>query len=263
MTWMLGYPNRCGSSASATAQGSWETAAPAANVLTRNYAQVARSTNADAANTVLGLDLGAAATFRVLALPGHNLSAAAQIALDAGTTSGGTDVVVGSLADVWSIDDGDGSSRAAVVVLPAEVSARYVTIRISDEANADGYVQLARAWLGPVITPTYDPAYGLQHGLLDMSSTDRSDAGALWVTARRRLRTASFALEGLSLAEADALHELQRAAGTTEEVLYLPHADHAARRQRYGFVGTLQELSAIEYPWPRHRRLPMRLTETA
>lgn len=263
MSWLLGYPNLCGSGATATASGSWQTALPASNVLTRDYSQVARSSDATESSTILGIDLASAQSFRGLALVGTNLSAAAQLALDAGTTNGGTDVVSGSMADAWAITDPDGAAFAAIVLLPAAVSARYVTVRISDEANADGYVQIARLWLGPMFTPPYDPAYGLLHGLQDLSSIDRSDGGALWLTKRRRLRNASFALEGLSLDQADTLHELQRAAGTTEEVLYLPHVDHPARRQRYGLVGTLQELSPIEYPWPRLRRLAVRVIEAA
>lgn len=261
--WMLGYPNRCGSAASVGALGSWSTALPAANVLTRDYSQVARSSDATESSTILGLDLGSAMTWRALALVGTNLSADAQLALDAGTSGGGTEVLSGSMADAWAYSDASGTTHTVLVLLGSTVTARYPTVRISDEANADGYVQIGRVWLGPVVTPAYDPAYGLQHGLRDMSSTDRSDGGALWVTARRRLRTVSMVLEGLSLDEADELHELQRAAGTTDEVLYIPHADHPARRQRYGFVGTLDELGAIEYPWPRLRRLPLRLTEAA
>ena len=63
--------------------------------------------------------------------------------------------------------------------------------------------------------------------------------------------------------EAGYLYEIQRLLGTTGEVLYLPYPDDLGESQRYGYLGRLSELSAIEYPYPKIRSLPLKIEEIA
>jgi hypothetical protein len=51
--------------------------------------------------------------------------------------------------------------------------------------------------------------------------------------------------------------------GMTGEVLYYPYPDEPGRSQQYGFLGRLMEMSALEYPYHRVRRLPLRIQEVA
>jgi hypothetical protein len=259
----LGYPNIADT---ATASGgSWLAGLPASNVQTRSFANVARSADAAAASTKIKFDHGSAKAAQVLCLAGHNLSSAATIKWSRGTTDGGNDVYAGSAVNVWQITPTafDGRAYAAVIVLPQAYTARYDLIELSDTTNAAGYVEVARAWISTLWTPTYNAAYGLRDSVQDLSGVERSDGGALWVTARRKLRAVQLVLDALSLSEADDIHNLQMSAGTTEEVMYVPDVASSATQQRYGYIATIEELDAIEYPYYRTRSAPIRLKEVA
>jgi hypothetical protein len=83
------------------------------------------------------------------------------------------------------------------------------------------------------------------------------------VAQRRTLRQVSLVMEGLALDVGDALHEMLRTHGATAEVVYLFDTADAAATQRYGFVGTAAEMTPLEYPYYRMRKLPLRITERA
>jgi hypothetical protein len=218
-----------------------------------------------AASTKIRLDHGAAVSVLALCIAGHNLSSTATITWSRGTTTGATDVYAGSAVNAWQITPQtyDGRAYSSVLVLPQAYSARHDLIEISDTTNTAGYVEISRVFVGAVWVPTYNVGYGLQDGIEDLSSTDRSDGGSLWTTQRRKLRYVQAVLEALTTTEADTMHNMQMAAGTTEEVLYLPDLASTSSQQRYGFLATMEELSPIEYPYFRQRALPLRLKEAA
>ncbi len=147
--------------------------------------------------------------------------------------------------------------------LPAASSARYERLTLVDEANGDGYLEVAWLSVWAPLVLTYGAEIGLQDEMIAFDGVERSATGALWANRQRPLRQVSMVLRGSPTAEADALHELLRCAGRTEPVLYMPDLADRAATQRYGFVGTAAELSAIEFPYPRHRHLPLRFTEYA
>lgn len=269
----LFWPNRAAAGV-AVSGGSWLAGLPASNVCDPQIAKVARSTDALAASTKIRLDLGSARSLRAFALVNHNLSAAAQWRVLLGTTSGASDVYAGSLA-TWlhasfeagltaqGMEDAEylRDGTPAIIVLPAFYTGRHVTIEISDTANADGYVQIGRVFAGGGFIPTINASYGLQDSWIDLSTADFSEAGSLWGTPRRRLRTVRFVLDALTLAEGEQLHEMQRVLGTIDEVLYVPDVADAAVSQRFGMLGTISELSALDYPYPRMRSLPLAIRQ--
>lgn len=242
--------------------GDWLVSLPASNVQTRDFAEVARSTNDSAASTVIRLDHGSAKTARVVCIVGHNLSATATIAWTRGTTSGGSDVYAGAAVNAWQITPSafDGRQYDAWVVADA-TAARHDTISIADESNGDGYVEIGYLWVGDLWSTTYGPSNGLTHGLQDFSGAERSDGGAFWSTRRRRIRNTTMVLEAVTPSEAAVLHDLQVYSASTEPVLYCADKGIAEDRQRYGFVGLLAEMSGVEWPYHRHGRLPLRITE--
>lgn len=245
--------------------GGWAAAFPASNVGTRSYAEVARSTNALTTNTQLRLDHGAAVPVRAVAVVAHNLSDAALVRWSRGTTSGGNDVYAGAWVDAWRFTPSvySGRCHAWIFDLGSTYTARYDLLEIDDTANPDGYVQIGRVFVdGAGFIPTINAQYGLQDGLRDLSATDRSDSGALWVTARRTMRTVSCVMPRLDEDEGDEMHEMMRVCGTGQEVLYLPEMANTPRMQRYGFLGTLDEMSPLEYPLYRNRSVGLRLTES-
>ena len=94
----IGWPNRA---ASATlSAGSWT---GLANLNNSNYWEVARSTNASPANTVINIDIGSVKALRAVALAAHNLSANASWCIKLGTSAGASDIYDSGNQAVWAM----------------------------------------------------------------------------------------------------------------------------------------------------------------
>lgn len=243
--------------------GSWLAGLPLNNLKTSELAARARSSTDSTTDTKILIDHGSAVNVRVVWLAAHNLSSAAQMRVLRGTSSGGSQVYSGTLANVWHISPagGTGETYGAFVILPTVTSARYTTVEISDTSNAAGYVEIGQMVIGDVLTFTRGPSVGLQHGLRDLSTVTEAESGAAWATERRKQRGVSFVLDGIEDAEADALQDVRQAIGTHGQAVYLPNLFDLAACQRYGFLGRMAELSAIDYPYNRYRSLPIKMTE--
>lgn len=244
--------------------GSWLAAAPVTNLATRDAADTARSTNANNSSTRIIVDHGAAVTRRVMDLREHNISSGATIRWSVGTSSGGNEVATTGTINAWQFTPRafDGRDHGLIFVLPADATGRYDYIEIFDSSNADGYVEIAQLGIGPIdFVPSYNAAYGLKDGFVSFGGKERSSGGTLWTDQQRIARNVSFVLEAIDLDNGDSLHELERYVGTTEQVLYLPDLHDAAAIQRYGMRGTLDELSALDYPYYRLRSMPLRITQ--
>lgn len=270
----IGGPNRFQPDRPATL-GSWLAALPANNVCTRRHTLVARSTDALAASTKFCVDLGAARVLRAFALANHNLSTDGQWRVLLGTTAGDDDVFSGTFADwLHTVTDDTITAlgmeddeylrdwRNAYFVPPSAMSARYVTVEIDDETNPDGYVQVGRGWASGLFVPEHNISYGFPRGWDDLSTKERAESGSLWATPRRRLRRLQFVLEALGLEEGNQLDELQRVLGTCDDVLFLPSLTDMKLTQRYGVIGTFNELNNVEWPYPRINTLAASITQT-
>ena len=82
---------------------------------------------------------GSAKTAQVLFIPAHNLSSAATIRLERGTTLGGADVYAGADLPAWPFTPLDnvytGRHFGVCIITAAATSARYTRIRIKDAGN--------------------------------------------------------------------------------------------------------------------------------
>lgn len=260
----LSYPSLVTSTTSFSG-GSWLSGLPLTNLRNLDLAKVARSTDATSANTKFQIDWTTARSARVLVIVGSNLSSAATIRWKRGTSAGASDVYDSTDLAAWAITPlvYNGKRHNIIIVAPSTTSARYETVEIIDTSNPDGYVELGYAWFGDLFVPTINASYGLKDQLIDHGSIQRSESGAVWATTRRKFRSTSFVLDWLTQSEADTLHELQRVAGTTDPVIYIPDLTDRALQQRYGGMGLLGELSAIDYPFINNRSLPLRWVEYA
>jgi len=139
---------------------------------------------------------------------------------------------------------------------------RYGTVEIEDTANPDTYVELGQLFVAGGFQPEHNAEYqGFGDGRTDLSSSVKSVGGQKYSTARRRPRTVDFNFPILTQAEGDHLDEMMAEVGTTEDVLYVPDPADAAKSQRYGFLGTLRELTPLEYPFFDKRAMPLRLEQ--
>lgn len=277
---LIGWPNRIDSGT--LSAGSWLSGLPLTNLQDRALAKVARSTNATTASTKFQLDLGQARTLYAFGLVNHNLSLAATWRIKLGTTAGASDLYDSSGQGAWAMAfDNDmlewesqnwwegpladvyiRSPFAVLWVMPASITARYVTIEITDTTNADGYVQIGRVFVGGGITPTYNMGYGgMGDAWEDPSVIESTPGGAEFYDLRRRFRSVQFSLEWVTNTEFKQLYEMQRRQGTTQEVLYIPDRSDYEAMQRMGFLGRLRQLNAIEYPFYNMRKAAFEIKE--
>lgn len=280
-TILIGWPNRAPSAQ--LSGGAWQSALPLANLTTREPWRVARSVNLLAASTRLDADLGQLRSLRAFALGNHNLSQQARWRIQLGTAPGLADVYDSAWQAVWALSfDGDlleweslsfwegvvddpGAYASypypALHVLPDWANARYLRVLIDDPANPAGYVQIGQLFAGGGLQPRYSASYGLQDSWIDKTEVQETESGYAFADPRRRRRRVQFATEHLSLTEAAVAHELQRRQGLWGEVLWVPYPGNQAESQRYGFIGRMTELSAIEYPYYHTRSQGWAITE--
>lgn len=276
----LGWPNRIDEAA--LSGGAWLSGLPLANLQERALSKVCRSVNASTGSTVIDLDLGQARSLRALALQNHNLSQAGSWRVKLGSSAGASDIYSGSYQSAWSLSFDSGQLEwggnnwwdgmvdddyirhpyIAPMLLPTWYSAQYIQIEISDAANPDGYIQMGRIFVGSGFVPALGARYGLSEGWDDVSRLDYTLSGALVADIGRRRRWAKFELGYIRQAdEAPIVHEMLRRLGTAGEVLYLPNTSNWQSCQRYGFVGRLREMSAIEYPYVNARSIGLVIEE--
>lgn len=254
---LLGFPNYADVSVSYTpalSGGSWEADLPLTNLQYRRLHKVARSTDALAASTKLRIDLGVARSVGVLALIGHNLSAAATVQWKGGTSAGATDVYnPGALAMSFAAvtaENREGLNFTVVTIPATAQSARYWDLDIVDTANPDGYIEIGRLFIAGAYTPTINMNVGAKLGL--ESDTERSitDGGAATYDEKPVRRHVSFVLDGLQDSDAFAnAWRIQRLAGMTKQVLFVFDKTDTTLMHERAFLGVMRELTALEYAY--------------
>lgn len=267
---MIGFPNRI--DAATLSGGAWAATLPRANLQNRTLGKVARSSDATTASTQFDADLGAAKTIRMLALVNHNCSLAAQVRVRGASDAAFTAQVYDSgWADVWptvypsgSLDWEEdnwwggkytdeqraGYTATCVHVLAANALARYWRVEISDTSNAAGYVQIGRIFIGPAWQVKNNPSYGAAIGWQTDTQAQRALGGAEYFQWRTPYRVDSFTLEHMSVDEGLAnAFEIQRRAGIDAEVLWVFDPNDTVHALRRRYLGRLQKLDPIRYPY--------------
>jgi hypothetical protein len=273
----LFYPDRAHELPTGTSGGSWLAAAPLSLVTSADITDVARSTDVLTTSTVIQIDLGATYPLRLFYMAGTNLSDTATWVVKVGTTSGAGDVLTTGSLNAWELGSETGFAAVGVqdtaayakrrfhnaYIHTSFVFGRYLRYEITDTSNPAGYIDVGKAGAAGGYIPTINASYGLKDSWTDLSTKTRAESGAQWVNKRRRVRSVSMVLEQRTLIEADLLHDMQRILGTVEPVFYSPDIADAQLTQRYGFLGTMRELSSLEYPYYNRRSLPVSIEEIA
>ncbi|MFN3858106.1 MAG: hypothetical protein ACK4RV_10170 [Caulobacter sp.] len=265
--------------------GSWQASLPLDNIKDRRLGRVARTTSAASGNSKFDADFGANRLFRVIALVGHNISVDGQyrIRLGADPTFAST-VHDSGWADVWPIvypfgqvpwgspnwwsgrfteDQIDAYPKVLVHILSAALNAQYMRVEIDDEGNEAAFVQVGRLFAADGWQPEYNASYeGASLGWIDRTYVQEALSGAEVFDARTMPRKVRVEFPVMPQDEAMAqAFEIQRAMGTSGEVLFVWDPDdtvHAVRRQIFG---RLRTLSDIENPGPDRWRAPFEIKE--
>lgn len=260
---LIGYRNLADLATTTLSNGSWSADAPQANLLTADVTETARTADAANASTIISWDLGSAMAIDAIAIPNHSMTTAAQHRLSLGSSAGGTEVHAGAQANVFLVS-GDGRTGLdfmLVIPLPARPSARYGKLELFDAANPDGHLDLGRLVIAQGLIPAVNASWNLGNGWGSASRKARTDGGRRQSWSGRRWRYVELALDWLTDAEGDTVHDIQRVCGTDRDVLYLPDLDDAAACQRYGIWGPIDELSPIRYPMLDTRTVALRIED--
>lgn len=271
----LGFPNRV-DIATITASSS-AAGCPASNLQTKNLAKVWRSTGVSGAIT-LDFDFGAAVAVRAFAAIGCNATSSGTFRFTAGASVGsssamdsGTLGVVRMPLDPDSLAWGDPAFwegagtqwikgvHPIMYVHPTQVSARYARATFTDATNADGFLQVARAFVGPAIAPAQGDSYGRRSGIDDL--TTFALPGARYARQGRKPKRVELSLRWLTAGEARSVRNISRRAGADEDVLYIPNLADAAEQQEYGFLGVVEsglESLSLDVPNEQNARLVLK-----
>lgn len=229
--------------------------------------KAARSPDLDPANTIIDFDFLTAVRLRAVNPGWHTFSQNAEVRYLIGSTLGGDEFGDTGWQSVWRlpfnmttltwesmlvysgvIPQRPRSDFYQAPTLFADwLEARYVRMMIKDEDNPDGYVQLARPWIGSGIVTKYGAATGLQRGVKDFSENVALNGGGKQAVEGRRIPWVRFALPLLDNDESALIYDILRTHGTIGEVLYLPNTFSQVDAQRYGIYGTLAETSPITW----------------
>lgn len=155
-----------------------------------------------------------------------------------------------------------GNPYQAMHRIPDGIEAQSFSLTLKNSTNPAGYLQLGSIWLSNHIEITSCLTNdGLESLIKEQKINNLSDSASDYSEVNRRWREQRLILATLSASEADTLHDAMFRYGSTGQLLFAPKVDDAAFVQRYGFVGSFRELTAIEYPYPRLRRLALNLKE--
>jgi hypothetical protein len=116
---------------------------------------------------------------------------------------------------------------SSFTVLDSPVQARYLRINISDNDNADGYIEAGRLIAGPAYRPSTNYGFGVEIQFVDESRIVKSRGGQTFVDEVERFRRIRFELQNLSEAEifGNVFNNIDRLRGVAKDILVIPQPD--------------------------------------
>lgn len=272
---ILAHPNHVDSSFYSVvfSGGNWQLTLPLTNLADPRLAKVARSTDAALAATQFDVDLGTPRSIRVFAIPRHNITIQGRIRIRASNTAGVFTAPAYDTGwiDVWtevyapnsvewehpsfwfgklSGEEAADYDIAFIHVASASKDARYWRFEIDDTANPDGYVELSRLFMAPGWQPTVNMGRGAELGVETDTTVERSLGGIHFYDRQKPRRVARFTLPLLGADEAlGQAFEMQRQLGIDRQLFYIFDPADTYNLHRRSFLGTIRELTPLEFPY--------------
>lgn len=271
---IIGFPNRI-PEATLTG-GSWETTLPLNNVKDRRLSKVARSTDDANASTKFDLALTKDRPVKLICLVKNNFSIDATYRIYGSLVSNfATTVYDSGVQEVWEAiyatldleweDDNywggkpnveyltelsENSSLNLIHVLPSTTLARYWRVEIYDTTNPDGYVEIGRVFIAGQWQVTNNILYGASLGYETNTGIDSALDDTEYFDVRKSYRMFRFELESFDYNEGHAkLLDISRQLGIDKEVFVIPDPDDTENMTRRAFLGRLNTLNPITYPY--------------
>lgn len=227
---------------------------PVGNLQLQGRARVARTVDAAGAKTIDG-EWPNARVLTACVLYGHNLTSSATWRLQCWSGAGQTgDLTHDSgtqraLRRVgwgvfryglvpWGSTVFTGWDRAFSVLWFAPAAARSWRLTLSDEGNADGYLQAKRLLMGSYFEPLVNAEYGLELGWREDTQQLRTQASTLRSDAGPQYRRLSGNLSHLDEIERARFMELCRQAGLRREIFVSVFPGAGSTQERdYALLG--------------------------
>lgn len=271
---ILGFPNRIDEST--LSGGSWVSTLPLTNLKDRRLSKVARSTDDANASTKFDIALTKDRYVKLICLVKNNFSVDATYRIYGSTVSNfATTVYDSGVLDVWEaiyatidleweddnfwdgkptteyLDDlAENSSLNLIHILPTITNARYWRVEIYDTTNPDGYVEIGRVFIAGQWQVTNNILYGASLGYESETSVDSSLDNTEYFDVRKSYRIFKFELESYTYDEGHTkLLDISRQVGLDKEVFVVPDPDDTMLMTYRAFLGRLNTLSPIQYPY--------------
>lgn len=266
--------------------GSWVPTLPLSHVQDRRLAVIAKTASLDPIDTQFTITLPKRRQLHAIAIAAHNLSPTATVRARVYRDAGKTDLIYDTgVQNVWPIvytlsdviwgddnfwnrrlseDDRSTYTPLSLLFFDDRLIGTAVDVELNDPQNLSGAIELGRVILANAWQPTYNAAYGIQHGYNsgtqmstanDISRTEYADR----VTPKR---TVSLDLQFLN--EYDAfirLHRLQRTQDIVDEIIYAYSITNTPVNFSRTMLCRQVELNPVSQPYYAHYEHPMNLQE--
>ena len=129
---------------------------------------------------------------------------------------------------------------------------RFYSITISStDTNVFNYVEVSRLIMGTYWTPRFNTGYGMSTTTVDMSSSERSEAGDLVTSAMPTYSTLSFDLKYMDKTDKSSFQKLIKYSTSKKPIfisLFPENADDYSKEQVYQLYGKLKTIPGLEHP---------------
>lgn len=244
--------------------GSWATSLD--RLATEDIADVARSTDADPANTIIRIALAGAPAIDTVCLGPSNLSTGfnyrlrtytdatfAEVEYDSGWITGAPRAPWNTLnwtnQNFWTgLTPWDDPNRGLWLIhlFTGPVVGQFWSIEIDDADNADGYVEFGRLLMGQAWQPSIN--YGFDNALRfeDNSLHQQTLSGSKIHRKRIDPRVFAFGFDYLPETEVYTdVYAFLRDIGTTGQVFVIPDPDDTANIQKRSFLAVPRRNEAL------------------
>lgn len=252
----IGYPNRL--LTATLTPSSQQAAMPASNLISPHTAIKWRTTSHTGGQ--LDIDFGSAQAVRAVGIFGTDFTSSATWRLRFSATAIGNSELGDSTTINQNVASGYGQ---AVFVLSAAVNARYIRANFDDTGlSGQGFFTIGSMFAGPLFQPQRNFRYGRQRGFVDPSIRTRSKGGNLFTDKRPKYRAQDFEFPGLTEQESYDAEDIDRQAGLSENLLWLPNPG-GAFQPREAIWGTIEDASPATHSafpiWLKRYRVMERL----
>lgn len=278
---LFGHPNEIDSAT--VFGGSWTGDQPITEVQDRIINRRARSSSLSTSDAQVNIDLFSGTNVVCIAIVGHQIRPDAKWRIEAFSDSARTNRTYDS-GSIYAWQSEDNANRTwsdssfptgrpkpddvndinwpLVHTILSGQNDLYWRITIDDQANADGYVEVGRVFIGYAWQSPINFSGGSSEQWNDDSDVEESFSGAEFFRNRTPFRRVDGTLKLLNVDPAfGRAQELMRRAKRTKEVMFVPRPDDPNHLNRRSFLARMEELPPLERIVPDLSSQPFRVKE--